>query len=145
VGSTFANNYHISVSSTKIDNLANLMSLLNFTSYIALVSSSYTQSYSGSSYLEIHQTLIFFSYCVFPTDYTVYNKDRPDGYGKVFVACRESYVSYGLDLTVCSCELVVCEVKLVDNASLIVCSVYRPPSSDEHISSKILFRVRRHH
>jgi len=33
------------------------------------------------------------------------------------VACRESYA---LDLTDRSCELVVCEIKLADNTSLIV-------------------------
>jgi len=49
-----------------------------------------------------------------------------------FVACLECYASYRLDLTDCSCELAPSEIKLADNTSLIVCSVYRPPSTDEH-------------
>ena len=69
---------------------------------------------------------------VFPNDYTVYRQDRPDGYGGVFVACRNSYASYRLDLTDHSCEIVVCEIKLANSTSLIVCSIYRPPSTDEH-------------
>jgi len=52
---------------------------------------------------------VIYSSELFPIDYTVYCKDRPDGYGGVFVACRESYASYRLDLTDCSCELVVCD------------------------------------
>jgi len=76
---------------------------------------------------------VIYSNELFPTDYTVYH---PDGYGGVFVACWESYASYRLDLADCSCELVVCEIKLADNTSLIVCSVYRPPSTDEYYLQK---------
>jgi len=53
------------------------------------------------------------------------------------VVCPEYYASYRLDLTVCSCELVDCEIKLADNTSLIVCSVYRPPSTDEYYLQKL--------
>jgi len=41
-------------------------------------------------------------------------------------------VSYGLNLTSISCELVACQVKLSDTCSLIVCSIYRPPSSNDY-------------
>ena len=68
---------------------------------------------------------------VFPSNYIVYRCDRDDGYGGVFVACRDSLMSYELDLISISCELVVCQVKLSDNSSLIVCLIYRPPSSND--------------
>ena len=68
---------------------------------------------------------------VFPSNYTVYRSDHADGYGGVFVACHDSFVSYGLDLTSTSCELVVCQVKISDTSSLIVCSIYRPPSIND--------------
>ena len=78
-----------------------------------------------------------FSSDVFPTGYAVYRRDRPDGYGGVFVACHDSHVSYSLDLTDCSCEIVACEIKLANNTSLIVCSIYRPPSTGEHYLQKL--------
>jgi len=74
--------------------------------------------------------MLIYSGELFPTDYTVYRKDHPDGYRGEFMACRESHASYRLDLTVCSYGHVVCEIKLADNTSLIVCSIYRPPSTE---------------
>ena len=53
------------------------------------------------------------------------------------MACHDSHVSYSLDLTDCSCEIVACEIKLANNTSLIVCTIYRPPSTDEHYLQKL--------
>ena len=69
---------------------------------------------------------------VFPSDYTVYRRDRADGYGGVFVACHSLLMSCELDTSNTSCELVSCQIKLKDNTSLIVVSVYRPPSTRDH-------------
>jgi len=68
---------------------------------------------------------------VFPTGYSVYRKDRSDGYGGVFVACREPLISCNVYLENNNCELVACQIKLLNNSDLIVCSVYRPPSSSD--------------
>ena len=46
--------------------------------------------------------------------------------------CRDSYVSLRLEVGEFSCKIVGCEIKLADNTSLIVCSIYRPPSTNEH-------------
>jgi len=67
---------------------------------------------------------------VFSNGYVVYRKDRDDGYGGVFVACRETLATSDIQLTISSSELVACHISLTDHNSLIACSVYWPPSSD---------------
>jgi len=37
----------------------------------------------------------------------------------------------------CSCEIVACEIKLVDSTSLLVCSIYMPLSPDEYYLWKL--------
>ena len=69
---------------------------------------------------------------VFPSDYVVYRQDRADGCGGVFIACHSLLTSCMLDTSITSCELVSCQIKLKNNTSLILISVYRPPSSDNH-------------
>ena len=68
---------------------------------------------------------------VFPNGYVVYCQDRCDGYGGVFVACRDNLATRDVHLTPSSCEFVTCRIQLTDHSSLIPCSVYRPPSSNE--------------
>ena len=68
---------------------------------------------------------------VFPAGYSVYRRDRSDGYGGVFVACHEPLISCSLEIENNHCELVACQVKLLNNSNLIVCSAYRPPSSSD--------------
>ena len=69
---------------------------------------------------------------VFPGGYNVYRKDHSDGYGGVFLACHQSLISYELDIPDSSSELCACQINLPNNLKLIVCSVYRPPSSNIH-------------
>ena len=69
---------------------------------------------------------------VFPSGYVVYHQDQADGYGGVFVACRDTFTTHDIHLTALSCELMACHIQLADQPSLIACSVYRPPSSDEY-------------
>ena len=64
------------------------------------------------------------------SSHVVYRKDRDDGYGGVFVACRETLATSDIQLTISSSELVACHISLTDHNSLIACSVYWPPSSD---------------
>ena len=68
---------------------------------------------------------------VFPNGYVVYRQDRCDGYGGVFVACCDNLATHDVHLSTSSCELVACHIQLTDHSSLIACSVYRPPSSNE--------------
>ena len=65
---------------------------------------------------------------VFPPGYTVYRHDRANGYGGVFVACCESLISFSLETGDTSSELVACQISLSNNPTLIVCSIYWPPS-----------------
>ena len=69
---------------------------------------------------------------VFPSEYIVYHHDCTDGYGGVFVAYHNSLTSCELDTSDISYELVSCQIKLMNNTSLIVISIYRPPSSNDY-------------
>ena len=60
-----------------------------------------------------------------------------DGYGGVFIACQESLISCSLEISDNFCELVTCEVKLLNSSNLIVCSAYRPPSSSDEYLNKL--------
>ena len=68
---------------------------------------------------------------VFPSGYIVYRKDHVDGYGGVFIACCSPLNSNELTSVDSSSELVACKIQLADHSSLIVCSIYRPPSSSD--------------
>ena len=59
---------------------------------------------------------------VFPEGYSVYQTNRSDGYGGVFLTCREPLISCNLEIENNSCELVAYEIKLQNNGSLTVCS-----------------------
>lgn len=74
---------------------------------------------------------------VFPECYSVFRKDRSDGYGGVFIACQESLIACNLEIENNCCELVACEVKLRNGNNLIVCSAYRPPSSNVDYLSQL--------
>ena len=58
-------------------------------------------------------------------------QDCDDGYGGVFVACQNCFISHSLQLTESPCELVACQIQLTNQLPLIVCSIYHPPSSNE--------------
>ena len=62
---------------------------------------------------------------IFPSNYNIYRHDRPDGYGRVFLACKSNLISEELPLST-TCELVACKIHLAHHY-LIVCSLYRPP------------------
>jgi len=64
--------------------------------------------------------------------YNAYRKDRADDYGGVFVTCHQSLISCAVDISDNNSELSVCQINLLNNSKLFVCSVYRPPSSNIH-------------
>ena len=63
-----------------------------------------------------------------PQNYIVYRKDREDGYGGVLLAHKITLTSHQLHID-SLCELVACKFDQTDNP-LVICSVYRPPSSN---------------
>ena len=62
---------------------------------------------------------------IFPNDYNIYRCDRPDGYGGVFLACKNNLISEELPLST-TCELIACKIHLAYHY-LIVCSLNRDP------------------
>ena len=66
---------------------------------------------------------------VFPAGFTVYRKDRSDGYGGVFIACQNSLVSEEINLNT-NAEVVACRVHQSGSRPLVICSLYRPPRDD---------------
>ena len=49
---------------------------------------------------------------IFPHGYNVYRKDRPDGYGGVFFACRDNILCRQLSLNT-TCEIVACKLNVI--------------------------------
>ena len=66
---------------------------------------------------------------IFPHGYNIYRKDRPDGYGGVFFACRDNILCRQLSLNT-TCEIVACKLNVDNFAPLIILSIYRPPYRD---------------
>ena len=64
-----------------------------------------------------------------PSDYTVYRKDRPDGYGGVLLAVQTSLNSHEITITT-ETELVAAKI-LAGKQPIIFGSFYRPPSNDQ--------------
>ena len=71
---------------------------------------------------------------MFPSGYTVYRKDRHDGYGAIFIACCNTLIPSKLQLDETSSELVVCQIQLADHSFLIACLIY-PSGSDSHLTT----------
>ena len=46
---------------------------------------------------------------IFPSTYFVYRRDRADGYGGVFLACKSNFISEEIALST-SCEIVTCRM-----------------------------------
>ena len=65
---------------------------------------------------------------IFPSCYTIYRRDRPDGYGGVFFGCHNSYTCTHIDIQT-TCDIVSCKVDL-QQSTLLIISVYRPPNND---------------
>ena len=66
---------------------------------------------------------------IFPLNYISYRRDRPDGYGGVFLACHNKLINREVSFTP-QCEIVACLITLSDSQPLIICSVYKPPNND---------------
>jgi len=66
---------------------------------------------------------------IFPSHYQVFRCDRSDGYGGIFFACDSTLSCTQIPLST-TLEAGACKIKLRDNKSLIVLTVYRPPNRD---------------
>ena len=80
---------------------------------------------------------------IFPSNYTIFRKDRTLQHGGgVFLACRDSLSCVDIHLNN-NCEAVVCQISLQNNRSLIICSFYRPPSNNMEYATELcnLFRT----
>ena len=66
---------------------------------------------------------------IFPANYDVIRHDRKDGYGGVLRAIRKDYVFEKVDVE-SNTESVFAKLTLDKNKTLIIGSLYRPPSSD---------------
>ena len=66
----------------------------------------------------------------FPAGYSLFRKDRSDGYGGVLLAFKKDLTVIEYEVSnVNECELVACTLNL-KGQRVIICSIYRPPSSD---------------
>ena len=61
------------------------------------------------------------------TDYNIFRRDRPDGYGGVLIACRNSLNCHHLNINF-DTEAIACQLTLTNQQTLIVCAFYRPPN-----------------
>ena len=73
---------------------------------------------------------------IFPPTYNIYRHDRSDGYGGVFIACKNLLNSSNLYVSTCN-EIVCCHVEFTNHSSLIICSIYRPPNNDVSLMDSI--------
>ncbi|XP_068739230.1 uncharacterized protein [Montipora capricornis] len=69
------------------------------------------------------------TYSVFPSNYTVYRKDRNSAGGGVFIAIKDTFASYPLYDADTNCEIVWASLQLNGCKKLILASYYRPPKS----------------
>ena len=66
----------------------------------------------------------------FSSCFEVFRRDRPDGYGGVFLACSKDFCWQSIPIkSSCDAEVVAFKLEL-KNSLLIVIGVYRPPNSD---------------
>ena len=65
-----------------------------------------------------------------PTKYTVYSKNRKDGYGGVLIAISNEYITSQVTALDTNCEIVWATIKSTENKTLYLGTYYRPPSDN---------------
>jgi exonuclease III len=63
-----------------------------------------------------------------PTKYTVYSKNRKDGYGGVLIAISNEYITSQVTELDTNCEIVWATIKSTGNKTLYLGTYYKPPS-----------------
>ena len=79
---------------------------------------------------ESHLDDSYFTSEVFPSNFTIYRKDRCAGGGGVFVAIRDDLKSFEDPIIDVSAELVWAKLCISGMVPVYVCAFYRPPNSD---------------
>lgn len=64
---------------------------------------------------------------VFPSNYSVYRRDRNSHGGGVFILVRDSIASQPISIETESFETICCKILLKNGASVAIGSFYRPP------------------
>lgn len=80
-------------------------------------------------------------------NYTIYRKDREDGYGGVLIAVIKNILSNPLPDLNTSCELIWCKIHAFGIKDFYVCAYYRPHVSDQSSLDRLnlsLAEVREH-
>ena len=76
-----------------------------------------------------------------PSKFTIYNKNRKDGYGGVLLAISNQYTSSQVTDLEVDCELIWAKITSTNNKTLYLGTYYRPPSdkgdSLEHLSTSL--------
>ena len=71
------------------------------------------------------------------SDYNVYCKDRPDGYGGSLLLIKNSIISELVDIST-GCDIVFRKIECSNSQTLIVGSAYRPTNNDVDYTSELL-------
>ena len=78
-----------------------------------------------------------------PTDspYTIYRRDRNDGYGGVLIAIKDNLLSDPVEVN-SDCEIMCRNIQNPGGDSVIVISAYRPPNSSKEYALDLLNAVK---
>ena len=71
------------------------------------------------------------------SDYNVYRKDRPDGYGGSLLLIKNSIISESVDVST-GCDIVFRKIECSNSQTLIVGSAYRPTNNDVDYTSELI-------
>ena len=82
---------------------------------------------------------------IFPSCYTIYRKDRADGYGGVILAVKTDFVSELINLPTDDndIEAVFAKITLTNDSKVIIGAVYRPTNNDLTYAEKLTTHI--HH
>ena len=84
---------------------------------------------------------------IFPSSYTIYRKDRADGYGGVILAVKTDYVSEMITLPTdksdTELETVFAKITLENDSKVVVGAVYRPTNNDFTYTEKLTTYIHR--
>ena len=71
------------------------------------------------------------------SEYNIYRKDRPDGYGGSLLLIKNNIVSEPLDIST-GCDIVFRKIECSNSKTLIVGSAYRPTNNDVYYTTELI-------
>ena len=75
------------------------------------------------------------------SEYNIYRKDRPDGYGGSLLLIKNNIVSEPVDIST-GCDIVFWKIECSNSQTLIVGSAYRPTNNDIDYTSQLIGTIR---